>query len=318
MNAAAHEKTSIVRRALPGLTLMTLAPLIAEILPGATRMSIAWLVFPIQFIIWGGGAAVIREIVRRLRLGWFNMLLLAMALAIAEECLIQQTSFAPVVIKAQGVEYARAQGVNYVYFLWAMIYEAVFVVFVPIGLAELIFRRRREEPWLNAWGMAIIAILFLPACRAAWFGWTQIARVKVFHMDPYTPPFGHIAIAVAAIVVLIALAIGPARQRLVIASRKLEPPHPWVLFVLSGLAVVVLFGLDLLAFGIMPSFPPLLAVAIGAILVGLLVAFLPRFSAHEAWRVRHELGLFNGAIVTNMLVLFVAFRARRRSTCTAK
>ncbi len=133
-------------------------------------------------------------------------------------------------------------------------------------------------------------------------------RVKVFHMAPYMPSVGQFVVAAIAIVVLIALAIGPVRQRLVISIRKLRPPHPWVLFLLSGLAVIVLFGLDLLAFGIMPTFPPLLAVAIGVALVGSLVAFVPRFWAHELWSVEHELGLLYGAIIFNMAVLFVAYQ----------
>ena len=42
-------------------------------------------------------ALMIRDLVRRRRQGWRAMLLLGIALAIAEECLIQQTSLAPLV-----------------------------------------------------------------------------------------------------------------------------------------------------------------------------------------------------------------------------
>ncbi len=221
-DATPREAGKWFTRALPALTLMVLAPLIAEVLPGATRMS-AIFVLPIEIAIWGGGAVLIREAVRRWNLGWLNMLLLALALALAEECVIQQTSLAPVVIKLKGVEYARAFGVNYVYLLWALIYETLFVVFIPVALAELIFRGRREEGWLSAAGVAVITIVFLPACGLAWFSWTQIARTKVFHLDPYNPPLSHSAIAAAAIVVLIYLAVGPPRQQL---ARKPIAPRP--------------------------------------------------------------------------------------------
>jgi hypothetical protein len=40
------------------LLLMILAPLSAEILPGATRFS-AIFVFPIEVVVWGGGALLI-------------------------------------------------------------------------------------------------------------------------------------------------------------------------------------------------------------------------------------------------------------------
>ncbi len=205
-----HAEMSRFHRALPGVTLMVLAPLIAEVLPGATRVS-SMFVFPIEILIWGGGAVLIRDLVRRLGLGWRNMLLLAAALAVAEECLIQQTSLAPLVIKIKGVEYARAFGVNYVYFLWAIIYESLFVVFIPVGMAELIFRRRREQSWLSAVGATVIALLFLPACFLAWFSWTQIARTKVFHLEAYNPPVSQLVSAAIVIGVLIALAVGPAQ-----------------------------------------------------------------------------------------------------------
>jgi hypothetical protein len=294
------------QRALPALTLMVLAPLVAEVLPGATRMSSIF-VLPIEIAIWGGGAVMIREAVRRWRLGWLNMLLLAVALAVAEECLIQQTSLAPLVIKLKGVEYARAFGVNYVYLLWALLYESLFVVFIPVGLSELIFRRRRDEGWLNTAGAAVVALLFWPACFLAWLSWTHYARPHVFHLEAYTPPAMQVGLAVAMILALVSLAMGPRPQSLTRKWRALRPPHPAALFLLSGLATAVIYGLVLLGFGIWPEFPPAVAVAIGLVLALLLVLLVPRFAADNAWGVWHEVGVLYGAIITNMGVFFVGF-----------
>jgi hypothetical protein len=294
------------KRMLPALSLMVLAPLIAEVLPGATRMS-AIFVLPIEILVWGGAAVLIREVVRRLQLGWLNMLLLAMALSVAEECVIQQTSLAPMVIKLKGVEYARDFDVNYVYFLWALIYESLFVVLIPIGLVELIFRDQREQGWLNAAGISTVGLLFVPGCFFAWFTWTQIARTKVFHLEPYTPPPFQMAIAAASIALLIALATGPLRHQLARRSNGLHPPHPLALFLLSGIATIVIFGLTLLGFGISPTFPPLAAVMIGLTLIVLLIAFLPRFYAHKSWTTWHQVAILYGAILTNMAIFFVGF-----------
>ena len=262
---------------------------------------------PIEILVWGGTAVLIREVVRRLQLGWLNLLLLAAALSIAEECLIQQTSLAPMVIKLKGVEYARAFDVNYVYFLWALIYESLFVVLIPIGLVELIFRDKREQGWLNGAGIATVGLLFIPGCLFAWFTWTQIARTKVFHLEPYTPPPIQMAIAAASIALLIALAIGPLRHRLARKSQGLRPLHPLALFLLSGIATIVIFGLTLLGFGISPTFPPLAAVAIGLTLIALTIAFLPRDDAHESWSTWHQVAILYGAILTNMAIFFVGF-----------
>src|ERR1700709_480913 len=121
---------NIKKSIAPAFILMLAAPLLTEVLPGSTRFSSIF-VFPIEMCVWGGGALLIRYAVRRWQLGWQQMLFMAIALAIAEECLIQQTSLAPMVIRLKGTTYARSFGVNYVYFLWALIYEPVFVVFLP-------------------------------------------------------------------------------------------------------------------------------------------------------------------------------------------
>ena len=81
-------------RSAPALTLMLMAPLTAEVLPGATRFSSLFVV-PIEICGWGGGAIMIRYAVRRWRLGRLNMLSLALAPAIAEECPIQQHGSIP-------------------------------------------------------------------------------------------------------------------------------------------------------------------------------------------------------------------------------
>jgi len=294
-----------LQRLAPGLSLMILAPLIAELLPGATRLSSAF-VFPIEVIIWGGGALIARELTCRRSLGWVGLVLLALALSVAEECLIQQTSFAPLVVKIQGVEYARAFGVNYVYLLWALLYESLFVVVIPVGLSHLLFAKRAGEPWLNWIGASLIGLFFVPACFAAWYGWNQIARVQVFHLEPYNLP-AHLAVAgVVGIAVLIgtALLAGPAWSARF--AKPLPLPHPALLFLLAAAVSVALFALEVLAFGIAPAVPPIFAVALAAIVaVGLLM--VPRWRAAPAWQAQHEFAALYGATLSNLAITFVGF-----------
>ena len=300
------QKKSWFYRALPAITLMLLAPLIAEILPGATRLSSAF-VYPIEVLIWGGGAVMARYLTRRFRLGWFNLLLLALALAVAEECLIQQTSFAPLVVKLKGVEYARAEGFNYLYFLWAMIYEAVFVVLVPVTLCELIFPTRKDNGWLSGWGIGIICLLFLPACRAAWYGWNMVARVRFLHQPPYVLPSADIIAGAGAIVGLIALAVGPLRRTLAASAKPVAPPHPLVVMGLAVALSVLLFGVLAMAFGIRPDVTPAIPVVVGLALTCAALALVPSWMAHARWGKWHDLGLTYGAIAGNCGIMFVGF-----------
>jgi hypothetical protein len=288
----------------PAITLMIAAPLLTEILPGATRFSSIF-VLPIEMCVWGGGALLIRFLVKKYRLGWLSMWLLGLALAIAEECLIQQTSLAPMVIHLKDAIYAREYGVNYVYFLWALIYEPVFVVVLPVYLVELIFPDRREGSWLTKSGLFLIIPLFLLGSLLAWFSWTRIARPKVFHVPPYNPPPATVILALVAIVALVWLALGPGRKSLVQSSAPISSLHRPTALILSGLAgaiwAILLFGLVLLGFGIDPQFPPLIAVTGGLVLLILALRFIPRATANTLAECRYQFSLIFGVMLGSMI-----------------
>ncbi|MEO7691942.1 MAG: hypothetical protein ABIS51_21840 [Sphingomonas sp.] len=292
-------------RAAPAILLMLLAPLLTEVLPGATRFS-AIFVLPVEIAVWGGGAVLIREMARRKGLGWQSLLLLALALAIAEECLIQQTSLAPLVIKLKGVEYARWMGVNYVYLLWALAYESVLVVMLPVLLTELLFPARRSEGWLSKTGGVIVSLFFALGCFLAWFSWTQFARVNVFHLPPYTPPLVAVLIAIGMMAGLALLAVGPRRKAFAPARPK-RPPSPWLVAPGGIVWSVLLYGMVLLAFGIAPQVPPIVPVGGWIIMVAAVLGVLPHWTAHADWRPAHRYALVFGVVGGAMAVSFVGF-----------
>lgn len=291
---------------VPAILLMLFAPLLTEVLPGATRFGSIF-VFPIEVTVWGGGALLIRDAVRRWNLGWFNMLLLALCLSIAEEFLIQQTSVAPMVLRLKGVTYARYFGVNYVYLLWALIYETVFVVFAPVYLVELIFPQKRDQVWMNKAGFCVVIFFFLAGAFLAWFSWTQIARPKVFHVPPYNPSLLKVVLAATTIAVLLYLALGPLKNKLWRPAQILTPPHSVILGIVGALWATILFGMVLLAFGQFPDFPPGVAVAAGIILATSAVYVVPRWTNSEAWNSLHAYALIFGTTVGAWAIGFVGF-----------
>jgi hypothetical protein len=294
---------SFFKKNAPAITLMAMAPLLTEVLPGATRFSSIF-VFPIEMCVWGGGCLLIRAAVRKWQLGWINMLLLAIALSIAEECIIQQTSLAPMVIRLKGITYARSFGVNYVYFLWALIYEPVFVVLLPVYLVELIFPERKEETWLSKAGLIVVSIFFVLGSYLAWFSWTQIARPKVFHIPAYNPP--KTAVLIAALVML-GLIFTALRSELTSHSKPLRPFNPWLLGIAGALWATALYGIVVLGFGAAPAFPPLAAIAIGVLLIIIAILLVPRFTADIIWQSDYTYGLIFGIMIGSMLVSFIGF-----------
>src|SRR5262249_30338834 len=133
--------------------LLVLAPVVSEVLLGATRISTIFVLVP-EVAIWGCGTLIIREAVRRRRGRWVSLWLLGLALAVAEECIIQQTSLAPMVGLATQ-EYGRVWGVNGVYLLWALGYESIWVVVLPVTLTEMIFASRRNDRWVGRRGLVL-------------------------------------------------------------------------------------------------------------------------------------------------------------------
>lgn len=231
-------------RLAPIFTLILLAPGIAEVSSGATRLSFIFVLIP-EMMVWGCGALLIRELVRRWHGGWTSMLLMGFGLSIAEEFIIQQTSVAPLPWVAQPA-YGRIWGVNLIYFLFMLGFESVLVVVVPVQLTELMFPERREKPWLTGTGIVATSIVFLLGSFLAWFLWIKVARVKVLHVPEYHPPFLTLLAGLAMIALLALAAYAVRKVAGAGAGRSGAAPSPWIVGIVTivfGFPWYVLMGL---------------------------------------------------------------------------
>ncbi len=291
-------------RGRPVMVLLLIAPFIAEVLYGATRISVIFVFIP-EIMTWGCGALLIREWVRRCRKGWSSMLLLGLALAVAEEFIIQQTSIAPLVGLAKHA-YGRVWGVNWVYFLWALGYESVWVVLVPVQLTELLFPERRDGCWLRARGIVVATVIFVVGSFMAWYGWTQRARVQVFHMPPYSPPSLYLLSAAGVILLLIASAFAlPPRS---VRKSSAQSPAPWlvgtvVCFLATPWAAFVLLG-----FGSFPKIPFQAVLVAGAFWAGLTFFLMQRWTSSANWGDSRRFAVVFGGVLACMLGGFAVFK----------
>jgi hypothetical protein len=292
----------------PVITLLLLAPVIAEVLFGVTRITTLFVLIP-QIGAWGCGALIIRYLVRRRRQGWTAILLLGTALAVAEECLIQQTSLAPLVGVDPEHVYGRAVGVNWVYLLWALGYESIWAVVLPIQLTELIFPGRRDDPWVGKRGLVIATVAFVLASFVAWYSWTQVAVPMYFHGPVYWPPVASLLMAVAAIALLMLAALrarapsghgGPAAR---------SAPHPWLAGVTAFMLGLPWSALVLIGYGAVPALPVAVPIVSGLALACAAFLLIRHWSSSAAWQDVHRLALVFGALVGNMLAGFAVMRA---------
>jgi hypothetical protein len=284
------------------LTLVVLAPLIGEVLSGATRISFLFAFVP-EMMVWGCGALIIRELVRRWGGGWTSILLLGLGLSIAEEFIIQQTSLAPLPWPATGANYGRLGGVNWIYFLFMLGYESVWVALVPIQITELIFADRRNQRWLGTRGLITSAVIFVLGSFIAWAAWIKRARPIVFHAPNYTPPMTTILAGLLAIA-LLALAAYKASSIPLTPVTSRTPPSPWIVAPAALVMGLPWYWLMALIFGSRSSLPfwiPIIMALTWAALVYLIVRY---WTSSTQWQDIHRWALAFGATLVCMIAGF--------------
>ena len=304
LNSAAEPA---LRRVGPVITLLLLSPIIGEVLFGATRITTILVLLP-QIGIWGCAALLIREIVRRRRLGWPSILLLGIALAIAEECLIQQTSLAPLPGVDPERPYGRVLGVNWVYFLWAIGYESVWIVVLPIQLTELIFPASRNEPWIRTRGLIISTMAFALSSFVAWYSWTQLYVPQYFPELAYRLPLSAAVIASAAILALAYTAVTRQPRDHTFPETTRSAQEPWRVGLITSVVAMPWFGLVLLAYNAFPVLPAAIPLAAGLALAILAYTLIERWSQSTEWRDSSRLALVCGGLMASMLAGFLIFK----------
>lgn len=285
-------------------TLVILSPVIAEVLFGATHISMLYLLIP-QICIYGGAALMIHTLARPR--GWSAILILGIAYAIAEECIILQTSVSPpyqhlLFGSAPNQNYLGIFGINWAYLLWALGYESIWAIVLPINITELIFPDQREEPWIGRWGLLITAIVFLVPSYGIWYAFTQTGIAPGL---AYEAPLPLILIALVIILTLIVLALVMLRPHRSKKNTVCSVPGPWMVGVAAFLLSLPWFSLAILPY-IVPSTIPfsiwIMIVLIWAVAACLVVR---RWSSSSHWQDSHRLALSLGALLASMLAGFI-------------
>lgn len=148
----------------PVVVLWVLAPACGELLSGSAPPLEFFnpLVFLVLSALYGSGALLIRDSVRRRDQRWPSILLLGLAYGIYEEGIVVRSFFDPAWQDLDVLAwYGRALGVNWIWAITLTLYHAVVSIAIPIALAEMMFPERRAEPWLTRRGRRIHTLLFL-------------------------------------------------------------------------------------------------------------------------------------------------------------
>jgi hypothetical protein len=299
-------KLSGLRQAAPALTLLVSSAVIVELLFGSTHLTIISALIP-EIGFYGCAALLIRYFVRRQHRGWVSILLLGLAFAVFEEFLVVQTSVSPALFVGLGSAgiYGRMFGANWVYFLWAVGYESVWAIVLPVYLTELVFRSRREDPWLGKRGLTTAAVLFTLASVVSWYIWTQVVAPAAIG-SIYSPPLSLMILASTMIVGLGVVALGPRPTLRSSGGTTRAAPRPWMVGSIAVALGLLWFVLVAFAYSLFPAIPAAVAIAAGLALAGAALFAIRRLSASTGWGDAHRLAMVFGGLAASMLAGFWA------------
>jgi hypothetical protein len=214
-------------------TLIIVATLMAELLSGSTPFSRILQLLP-QFLLYGSGAVLIREITRRLGLGWKTIILLGFTFGIIVEGLVLQSIFNPHFLGLD-IAYGRALGVNWVWAEYLTGLHAFWSITGAIVVSEAIYPKGRNEPWVSPAWLRIIGGIFVLISVAFHF-----LFVKLFHFQATAGLFLCCALLVVALNII---ALKQGREVVYVRNTaEIKPGYSfWVIALITCAAGVLWF-----------------------------------------------------------------------------
>lgn len=301
--APASRMASLRDRVPPIVVLVILATVIAELLFGSTTLSLLGAV-AVEMPLYGAGALLIRELVRRNGGGWPSLVLCGVAYGAVEEGLLEPNWFTLQALQAH--PYGVALGVDWPYAVFNAGYHAIWSVTLPILVVELLFPARRHEPWLGRVGIGVAALVYVATAAVTWVMWRSLLAPKILHLPPAPPSL----LAAAAVLAVLLVLVGAAacrpwharRETVEVAPGSREAPAPWLVGIaalLAGLAWFVWFFVPDRILKVWLPLPGLLL--IDAAIVVVCAVVLMRWSRRRGWGRWQLFALYAGALVAHMI-----------------
>lgn len=286
------DKKQLFSKVAPAVVLAVLALAIPEILMGSTPVSRAdqWL---FEFAFYGSGALLIREVVLKFKLGWLSVVILGLAFGLAEEGLFLQSAFNPKFLNLN-LSYGRALGVNWVWAQFIIGYHALFSISIPIFLTELIFRNRKDKPWLSKPVFWIICVVFALSSLSFYY--------VFYNMSKYNASIFHFLMALIFIIGLVVLAF-KLRVKPVL-NPKSQSPLPIVVGLIAFIACLAWLGGLYMVFtkgGGLPSWVIQLSGLVVLVGFGLIASGWLK----QTWTLMNQFLLLCGGLCSGMLYGFI-------------
>ena len=291
------------RSVAPVATLIFLSPVLTELLMGSLHLTTLWLLVP-EMAVYGVAALLIREAVRWQHRGWGTILLLGIAFALVEECVILQTSLTPQFFPpADTSSFGWAFGVQWIYLVGMLGYESVYAIVLPISLTELLFPDQRAVPWLSRRGMVIAFVVFILSSVGVWWLWSH-GGLQRYGSSSYQIPLLNVVLAFVVVMLVVIATLGVRLPSHAVQQATRRAWSPWLLGPIAFLLSFFWWVLVVFAYqpaSTLPGVSPLIPIGIGLAWAVLSLLVVRNLSKASGWQDRHRLALIVGAVLASML-----------------
>ena len=290
-----------MRRVLPAIGLYFLAPLVAEFLLGDIPIisGVGLVALLGSSLLYGSGAVLIREVVRRAGYGWPTIITFALAYGVIEESFATLSLFNPHYAGWHLLDYGYipALGIGLPWMLFVLGLHMIWSISVPIAIVEMLAGSRRTTPWLGKIGLAVLAILFVATVI---FSFTTST-----HADGFVASIFQFIGAGIAVIIIVTIGILLGRHRVVLRTTiTRNTPSLWLVLIVSliaGSLFMLIYSAD--PRGLSPwlaniNLPPWLAVVLYLVLYAGVAALINFWSRLNGWSDAHRLALAGGALLT--------------------
>ena len=275
----------MTRRIAPAFVLVFLAPFVGEVLLGNTPLRLI-LGYLIVLPMYGFGALFIRELSRRSGRGWPTILILGVAYGVAEEGLADMSLFNPNFLGLHLLSYGNLFGIGWPWWFFVLTLHAVWSIGVSIALAEALFARRGEYPWLGRKGLVISGVVFV----------LGLVLVHFVGGEGYQLSVGQLALSLVLVALIAAVAFLVPTATCNSGEDPRQTPSPW----LAGAAAFVLtsafMAVTRLSYSL--NLPAAVLILAYFLLYGLAFFAVWRWSRRIGWSAEHKFALAAGALLT--------------------
>ena len=285
------------RRSALAAGLFVLAPLVGEFLLGNLPITWLWTLLTLA-PLYGGGALLIRETIRRAGFGWPSMVLLGLAYAVVEEAFVTESLFNAnyVGLRLLDYGYIPAWGIGSWWTVFVLSLHTIWSTAVPIAVVESLAGAERRTPWLGRLGLGLTALIFIAGCIVT-AGFQEPAGFGASARQLATS-----GLVVVGLVVLAVFLGRRARAR----QPDQDPARRSTCAPLTAGVTTLVAGSVFMGFVIVHNAIPAAANVAGMLLVlAGAASMIARWSRAAGWSAGHELAAAGGFMLTYVWYSFV-------------